>query len=95
MTKYTNQYGTTLNENFPPTNLSEVRELFGSLLLIGLQKQASLKIVFDPEFGIPLIREYFTRARLYQLRVALYSGNKMESPEETDLFWKMKLFERD
>lgn len=87
---FTNKYGRKNLSEYVKTNVAEIRKLFGCLLLIGLQKQTSIKACFDPQAGIKLVQDNFRLRRFYQLRSALHFVDVNKPPKQTDVFWKLR-----
>lgn len=91
MVERTNLYGVYENRNFTTTNISEIKQMVGIMLMMGNLGFPRLRFYWDPLFRIPLIADNMQINRFFKLRQSLHvTGREIPPNAQTDRLWKVR-----
>lgn len=91
MVEQTNLYGVYENLNFTTTNISEIKQMVGIMLMMGNLGFPRLRLYWDPLFRIPLIADNMQINRFFKLRQSLHvTGREIPPNAQTDRLWKVR-----
>lgn len=84
MSDMTNIYALQKGSVFEPTNVQEVKQLFGLHMAMGCLKFPRRTLYWDNALGIRLFTSTMAKNRFFKLRSHLHLVNNLEIPDNTD-----------
>lgn len=91
MVEQTNLFGVHDNPNFTTTNIYEIKQLIGIMIMMGNLGFPRLRLYWDPLFRISCIADNMQLNRFFKLRQTLHVTSR-DKPQNagTDRLWKVR-----